>query len=143
MEFPSDVEKVLKRSGWREGRRVQIGGWRDFYANRGIHMHPAAQSFLSEFGGLRVPVRGPGVTAARVPFELNPLLVDGDEDRFPEWSEEADVLLYPVGQIEERYPLGIDESSRLYIVSDWLARFRPMPEAMEDLILGFEAENIY
>jgi hypothetical protein len=38
--------------------------------------------FLVEFGGLDVRISGTGITRAREPFDLDPVLCSGNEDRF-------------------------------------------------------------
>lgn len=105
-------------------------------------MHDAARDFLAEFGNISVNVRGEGVSYARAPFTFDPLLADGEEGRFLEWSGGIGESIYPIGMLEQVYFLGIGESGRVYIVADWLARFRPMPLAIEDLILGIAAESL-
>src|SRR5262245_5957581 len=76
----------------------------------GLDMHPAAEVFLGEFGGLLVDVHGPGRTAARTPFELDPSLCAGEEDRFRDWGVEIGASLYPLGELDHgRYFLGMDD----------------------------------
>jgi hypothetical protein len=87
-------------------------------------MHPAAERFLTEFGGLVVDNHGFGRTAAKEPFELDPGLCDGEEGRFLGWSRRIGRSLYPLGELDHgRFFLGIDEQSELYLVVDWLAVF--------------------
>ncbi|MEU8819266.1 SUKH-3 domain-containing protein [Actinoplanes sp. NPDC048796] len=120
--FPRGVDRALRRAGWFPGRRVDTTPWRD--AVDGITMHPAARAFLAEFGGLAVDVHGFGRTAAKEPFEVDPALCAGEEDRFREWSEILGRSLYPLGELDHgRFFLGIDDRGSLYLVVDWLAVF--------------------
>ena len=89
-------------------------------------MHPAAERFLAEFGGLVVDIHGLGRTAAKEPFELDPELCQGEEGRFRDWSEFIGRSIFPLGELDHgRFFLGIDEDSVIYLVIDWLASFGP------------------
>lgn len=132
-----EVERVLRDAGWYPGRDTDPTPWREPLEADGIHIHPAADNFLREFAGLTVDHGGPGITRAREPFELDPLLALGEADRFGEWSEEICRHLYPLGDLDHGHAfLGLDEQGELYVVANWLARFGRLPEAMENLILG-------
>lgn len=108
-----------------------------------LSMHGAAETFLQEFGGLTVNIGGPGITCAREPFELDPELAGGEEDRFSEWSESIGRRLYPLGELAHgRFFLGIDEVSEIYLVETWVAGFGTMPQALGNLILGVAPRRI-
>lgn len=53
---------------------MDITAWRTRLEAGGFVMHQAAERFLAEFGGLTFAHRGPGISLARAPFELDPLL---------------------------------------------------------------------
>jgi hypothetical protein len=100
-------------------------------------VHPAAEGFLREFGGLVVEHSGPGVSRAREPFRLDPATCVGEGDRFSEWSEELGRQVVPVGELDRgRFLLGLDERSELYVVEAWVATFGRMPDAMARLVCG-------
>ncbi|MET9296928.1 SUKH-3 domain-containing protein [Streptomyces sp. NPDC003077] len=142
-EWSLEVLEVLKASGWTAGRRVDTTGWRSMFEAVGIVMHDAAERFLQEFGGLTVSIGGPGVNRAREPFELDPELAWGEDDRFSEWSVFLGRRLFPLGELDHgRFFLGIDESSETYLVETWVASFGPMPHALENLILGVMPRRI-
>ncbi|MEV5721112.1 SUKH-3 domain-containing protein [Amycolatopsis mediterranei] len=83
--FSVRVVEDLRVVGWTPGRVVEVGGWQQRLEASGlVRMHPTAAGFLGEFGGLKVEMDGPGVSAARQPFELDPDLAEGEEDRFAE-----------------------------------------------------------
>ncbi|WP_189801752.1 SUKH-3 domain-containing protein [Streptomyces tanashiensis] len=135
--WPSEVETVLRDAGWHPGRAVDTRAWKERLEQDGFRSHAAAEGFLREFGELTVGHRGGGITRARGPFDLDPLLALGEADRFAEWSEEIGHRLFPVGELDHGHAfLGLDESGDLYVVSDWPARFGRMPEAMENLVIG-------
>ncbi|MFD4955150.1 SUKH-3 domain-containing protein [Streptomyces sp. NPDC058451] len=80
---------------------------------------------------------------AREPFELDPELAWGEDDRFSEWSDSIGRRLVPLGELDHgRYFLGIDENSEIYLVASWIAGFGPMPQALENLILGVKPRRI-
>ncbi|CAM5562959.1 hypothetical protein SXANM310S_01038 [Streptomyces xanthochromogenes] len=135
--WSAEVESVLRDAGWYPGRNVDTTMWRERLEADGFRVHSAAENFLREFGGLAVVSGGSGITRAREPFELDPLLALGEDDRFGEWGEEIGRHLFPLGELDHgRSFLGLDEHGELYVVANWLARFGRMPEAMENLILG-------
>ncbi len=109
----------------------------------GIEMHPAAERFLAEFGGLVVDLHGPGRTAAKEPFELDPELCEGEEGRFRDWSEVIGRSIYPLGELDHgRYFLGIDTEGVLYLVIDWLASFGPGDAGLIALCEGTTPQQI-
>ncbi|MFH8698934.1 SUKH-3 domain-containing protein [Streptomyces chartreusis] len=142
-EWSPEVLDVLETSGWTAGRRVDTAGWRSMFEAVGIVMHDAAEAFLQEFGGLSVSIGGPGINRAREPFELNPELAWGEDDRFFEWSASLGRRLFPLGELDGgRFLLGIDEDSEICLVETWVASFGPMPHALENLILGVKPRRI-
>jgi hypothetical protein len=143
-DFSQEVRGVLLDAGWHPARQVDVTAWRGPLATGGLAMHPAAERFLAEFGGLTFDLHGPGISAARVPFELDPLLCLGEEDRFAEWSAVVHRSLFPLGELDEgRFFLGIDETSEVYLVVDWLATYGPARLAMDRLILGTAPETLW
>lgn len=135
--WSAEVEVVLRGAGWYPGRSVDTTAWRVRLEADGFRIHAAAEEFLREFGGLTAAGGGSGITRAREPFELDPLLALGEDDRFGEWGEEIARCLFPLGELDHGHAfLGMDEQGELYVVANWLARFGRMPEAMENLLLG-------
>lgn len=101
-------------------------------------MHDAADEFLTEFGGLRSEFSSPGVTSAREPFEFDPSLCLGEEDRFVDWNRRTGKNIFPLGELDNgRFFLGIDEDSVMYLVADWLGEFGPGLDGLRKLILGY------
>ncbi|MEV6742354.1 SUKH-3 domain-containing protein [Streptomyces sp. NPDC051104] len=138
-----EVDEVLEASGWAPGRKVDAGRWRSMFEAVGLAMHDAAEAFLQEFGGLTVNVSRPGITCARTPFELDPELAFGEDDRFLEWGEAIGRRLFPLGELDHgRFFLAIDEVNEIYLVETWVASFGPMPQALENLVLGVAPHRI-
>uniref|UniRef100_A0AAU3I9U1 SUKH-3 domain-containing protein n=1 Tax=Streptomyces sp. NBC_01393 TaxID=2903851 RepID=A0AAU3I9U1_9ACTN len=139
----SDLDPVtqatLRSAGWFSGRRVDTSLWRVSFAEAGLVLHPAAEEFLAEFGGLRVGSRGAGVTRAREAFDLDPMsLWRSEEDRFAAWNEARGAMVFPVGELGlGQALLGIDEHGELYSVQPFrLATFGLLPAGLDGLVLG-------
>lgn len=142
--FTDETEQALRDAGWTPGRTVDTRSWRQRLEKSGIVFHDAAQTFLAEFGGLSVDVDGPGISCARSPFELDPDLTDGEEDRFADWSQEIGAALVPIGELDQgRYFLGISDSAELFVVADWISSLGTGDEGLERLIRGIEATPVH
>jgi hypothetical protein len=117
---------------------VDITDWREqLEAGGELRMHRAAADFLVEFGGLNVEIDGPGISRAREPFELDPELCVGEEDRFAGWGADLGCSLFPIGELDRgRFFLGISESGEVFLVEAWVASFGIGDAALESLILG-------
>jgi hypothetical protein len=109
---------------WTEGRHGPLA---IHVRSSQPRLHDAAEAFLQEFGGLTVNVSGPGISCARTPFELDPELAWGEDDRFTEWGEAIGRHLCPLGELDHgRFFLGIDEVGVIYLVETWVASFGAM-----------------
>jgi hypothetical protein len=136
--WSENVEAVLRESGWVPGRAVATKAWRAQFETEGLEMHPAAELFLTEFGGLAIDVRGPGVTTARAPSNFDPRLCIGEGDRFLGWGARLGRSIYPVGDHDDgRFFLGIDEQDVLYLVGDWIGTFGRSADAIAELVEGY------
>jgi hypothetical protein len=144
MAYDAETMEVLAEAGWHPGRVIDVGDWCDRLRADGFGVcHEAAQQFMAELGGLSVDGSDrPGVTRYRERFELDPLLCLGESDRFDDWNERLGRSVYPVGELDGRYFLGLDEQSVLYIVIDWIGSFGPLPVALDRLVLGYASEPI-
>ncbi|KAJ5438810.1 SUKH-3 immunity protein [Penicillium daleae] len=112
--YTAETERVLRDAGWIPGRGVDIGDLRTQMEEFGFIMSEAAERFLSEFFGLVFKYNGPGITRAREMFEFDPLLAEGEDDRFTEWSEEIGECLTPIGMLDRRWNLGISNINMRY-----------------------------
>ncbi|WP_328614460.1 SUKH-3 domain-containing protein [Amycolatopsis sp. NBC_00355] len=87
--------------------------------------------------GLALDIYGPGISSAREPFELNPLRLVSELERFAEWSVELETSLFPVRLLDHgRFLLGISEKSEIFLVEAWVATFGIGDAGLENLILG-------
>ena len=141
--YSAEVDQVLRAAGWAPGRQVDPEPWLSAFEAEGLQRHAAASAFLTEFGGIAVNISGSGINRTREPFEFDPLLCEGEGDRFLEWGEEVKKSIFPIGVLDEgRFFLGIDDESEIYLVESWLASFGRMPEAINNLITGIQATVI-
>lgn len=139
--FPEDLETALRAAGWSPDRRVDLAAWRASLPEFG--WHDAAERFLHEFGGLRIEVGGPGVNVARVPFEFDPDLAIGEEERFAELSDVFGPKFFPVGELANgEFFLGIDENGVLYRVLGDAAAYGPVDLALEHLFSGIRPTTL-
>lgn len=111
--FSADTEQMLREAGWFPGRDVS-GKLR---LPPRFTPFPAALKVLGEFGGLRVGRRGPGVEFSRTPVVLDPMLCDGEDDRFDALVDLVGCALYPLGETADGHSfLAVDERGRVFLI---------------------------
>ncbi|MFI6050717.1 SUKH-3 domain-containing protein [Streptomyces violascens] len=139
--FSAEVELTLRNAGWSSDRKVDIKQWKELLS--GFTWHAIAERFLQEFGGIRVDVSGPGVNCAREPFEIDPELAVGEEDRFAQLSNLFKRKFFPIGEVGRgEFFLAIDEEGFIYLLSAWALRIGPSDVALDHLIRGVAAERL-
>ncbi|MGW3360279.1 SUKH-3 domain-containing protein [Streptomyces bungoensis] len=139
--FSTETEEVLRSAGWLPGRRTNIESWKEQLTQ--FSWHAAAEGFLAEFGGLTVSIDGPGVTCAREPFRIDPVLAVGEEERFEELSDLFSRRFFPVGEFGVGdFFLGIDEEGVLYLLAAWAFRLGKSDEGLESLIKGVKGVKL-
>ena len=84
--FPARTESELRAAGWFPGRQVDPRMYLQGLDLSALVLHPAAERFLAEYGGLALKPHGPGVTRAKEHFTLDPRLCDAEEGRFADWG---------------------------------------------------------
>ena len=141
------TRRILESVGWHANRAVSTTRWEsELAADRFPPMHSVALQFLCEFGGLTIPDGGAGVTRAREPITLLPTECSGEADRFIEWSMHIGRGIAPIGELASGTCacafLGIDEHAEIYVVDDALATFGQMPQALDQLVLGYMPRKI-
>lgn len=99
--WSAETDRVLRLAGWHPGRSVTTTEWERILheADEDFEIHDSARRFLTEFGGLEVNQKGPGRTASRSPFRLDPQVAVWDYEILEDLSEQADTYLYPIGDI--------------------------------------------
>jgi hypothetical protein len=148
MRFSVQAEDILRRAGWHAGRSVPdlVATWRDgLLRSHGIEMFPSAERALLEFGGLKIDEQGPGVTCAREPFEIDPILADYDGEVFGEFSGQVGTRLYPLGEAVGGLGfLAIGENDRVYMLLDDIRLLgNNMDEALEALLIGLQPSPLF
>jgi hypothetical protein len=119
--WSAETDWALRRAGWHAGRAVDTDGWerRMREDHEGFVLHDAARRFLAEFGGLRIDQAGPGRTAARSPFALDPEAALHDFEVFDDLGDQAGAPLYPVGAVGRGVSyLGMTAGGAVYLGMD-------------------------
>lgn len=136
-EGPEELRLELMKAGWTPERSVDTSKWRCAFEREGVLMPPAADEFLSRFGGLSFEWRDGGVDTHRVDVVLDPELCVGLEDGFREWSQELGKAMFPLGEIERgRHVLGMDEDGTVYRLIDGIAFYGHGVEGLAALLRG-------
>lgn len=142
------TERVLRSLGWFPGRcDDRVDGWeRQLAAQGNFVMHPAARSFLHEFGGLARRKTVPPAARAFT-FDIDPTLASWEKDRFDTASFEVEDALYPAGEaINGHEFIAIGTDGHVYLVMDmvhhlasdaWVAFSKLIPDFAHDP--GFSA----
>jgi len=85
----------------------------------GFEIHEAARRFLSEFGGLKTDTWTPGPCMPQSPFRFDPLVAEGESERFARLSAEAGSYLYPIGLADSGDSfLGMTADGAVYVGRD-------------------------
>ncbi len=139
--FNGPVYDVLTRSGWYPGRKVPelVANWvKRLDRPARFSIFPTAETFLLEFGGLRIDQDGPGISCARTPFHLNPLLALGEYEYFEDYARQVESTFYPLGEMDGGDSfLAIDCSGRVFGIKNILSIIGlNIEDALANLILG-------
>jgi hypothetical protein len=118
--FVPEIAEMLSEAGWFPGRDV----FSQLRLPAGFTLFPAAQRVLQEFGMLRIGREGPGLTSARTPVVLDPMLCEGEDDRFSDYASLLHSCLYPLGEAYGGHLfVAIDDRGRVFLLMDamWFA----------------------
>ncbi len=115
--FSQATETILRKAGWFPGRNVSdlVEGWRvELRRLNNQEMFPEAEKILLEFGGLKIKTP----TNKDIPkYDLNPLLVIGENDRFEAFEEILKAKLYPLGEADGGHAfLAVSEDGKIYLL---------------------------
>jgi hypothetical protein len=84
-------------------------------------MMETAEAVLLEFGGIAVSKSGPGVRNARGGVVMDPMLADGEEDRFLAFSTFTSWPTFPLGEVYGGYAfLGVNREGVVFMIGDSL-----------------------
>ncbi|MFI7273826.1 SUKH-3 domain-containing protein [Streptomyces sp. MS19] len=137
--WSQETERVLRGAGWSPGRAVGVESYEELLSRSGgFAMHPAARDFLAEFGGLEVEARGPGISALKADFQIDPTLAEGEDEIFDVLSEEAGTNLYPLGMMGRRnLYIGMAADGRVFLGMDSVSEYAENGDrALEKLVEG-------
>ncbi|MEU8209613.1 SUKH-3 domain-containing protein [Micromonospora sp. NPDC049044] len=139
--LPKRAAQALRKAGWSPHRRVDVGAWESALAPEGFAMHGPARAFLTEFGGLVVPVSGPGRDHARIGVRLDPLLCLGQKGWFDSLSGSTAGQLYPLGEEHDGHAsLAMDADGTIHLLfDDQIKRLGPGLTGLARLLEGAEA----
>ncbi|MFG1651773.1 SUKH-3 domain-containing protein [Micromonospora sp. NPDC049275] len=139
--LPDHVAQALKIAGWSPRRRVDVDEWESALTPEGFAMHTPARTFLTEFGGLVVPVSGPGRDSARLGVRLDPLLCLGQKVWFDSLSGPTAGQLYPLGEEHDGHAsLAIDADATIHLLFDnQIRRIGPGLTGLARLLEGDKA----
>ncbi|WP_169528789.1 SUKH-3 domain-containing protein [Actinomadura rifamycini] len=138
-----DLDRALRRAGWRPGRKVDISAYRAWYAAEGYGPHAAGEAFLEEFGGLRFDWSGPGVSVARQPFFVDPARTGGEDELIEAWAEDLGKNIVPLGGLErEMSTFGMDEDGLIYLFAGFTKVKGANRDGLEALVLGIDGETL-
>lgn len=151
--FPAPVDHALRAAGWRPGRWdiKQAEYWADALRNHESpagHRHavfPAAVEAWAEFGGLHVPVSGPGRQVAPSPLHLDPLHGLHMARTLADLGRALDTEVCPLGEeSDSRALLAIDAEGRVYTLDhtgDWYLG-SDIDQALTGLLSGIEPARL-
>ncbi|PWU43443.1 hypothetical protein DLJ46_31275 [Micromonospora globispora] len=140
-DLPARAAQELKTAGWSPRRRVDVSEWEKALAPEGFVMHAPARAFLTEFGGLAVPVSGPGRDYARIGVRLDPMLCLGQKTWFDSLDGSTAGRLYPVGEEYDGHAsLAMDADGTIHMLfNDQVKRIGPGATGLARLLEGEEA----
>ncbi|MFF3767748.1 SUKH-3 domain-containing protein [Streptomyces sp. NPDC001922] len=108
---------LLEEAGWYPGRSVSTAEWeRGLRERDGFEIHPMAQRFLAEFGGLNVTrLYVSTFLEERAEVILDPALAKGNRESFEVLSADVGAELYPLGMTANRKAyLGMTPAGAVY-----------------------------
>jgi hypothetical protein len=133
-QFSSDVEIILRQSGWFPDRSVAATQWIDPLLRLGCRSLPEAHTILESLGGLEIhpPPREsnlffPGAIA------FDPVYAASSEiDRIKAWEQRYRIKLFPLGEYEPSYLLLLSDSSHIFGARE--KRFYRLGKTIEDAL---------
>jgi hypothetical protein len=139
MEFSNKVKDLLKKSGWKEGRKLSIEELDLPYED-----YPAKiVSFLREFGNLQGDCEKITLSNSESinQFYLIPSIdesfLDDNED-YPYYQTIIGRKLYPIGAYNgDSYYICCDEHGRVYMIGEYCSyRGNSLHEGIENILLS-------
>lgn len=88
--------------------------------------------------------KGPGINVARESFTLDPILVEGERDRFERFEDRLNVSLFPLGEGGNgHFFIAIADNGKVYAIMDDILKIGDnVDEALNNLIIGIRPTRI-
>lgn len=134
--FSDETEADLRRAGWYPGRKTDVEAWRPHLEASGFVFPDVVVRFLEEFNGLSFPYRGSGITRAKEAVEFDPFLAVGEENRFAQVGAGIGRVLAPIGELDNRWFLGMDDTGGIHFVGAVAELFGVGDAGLESLLAG-------
>lgn len=141
-----EVKKLLKESGWYEGRCIDTSHYERWYNNIGFEMHDSAKRFLQEYGDLSIHFEE--VTLGKsydLCIAITPIDLIDDEDVISRYRKHFNDELLPVLDKND-WPACcyIGKNSEFYLAGDdWGVRLpHDFDELMFRLINGIKTDGV-
>jgi len=140
--FSQEVLKSLLWAGWHSNRKVL----KKLKLPKGFDFPDIALKILDEFGDLKIGdiQQKKGTHMAKSSIQFSPILADGEEGTFEDFSNALGVKLCPLGEVNGGYSfLAVDECGKIYILEqDIFIVGNDIQEGIETLIKGAQIQKL-
>ncbi|WP_419995878.1 SUKH-3 domain-containing protein [Streptomyces boninensis] len=140
--WPPEAERRLREVGWHPGRSLSTADWEHVLREQGhFAIHPAAQQFLAEFGGLTLTrVFEGSIAPVSAETFFDPTLAKWDQEIFEDLSEGAGAEPYSIGMKNNRNAyLGMTTTGAVYYGMDDAFLLAETGDEAVEKIFGGEA----
>lgn len=111
------IVKVLKESGWSEGRKQNICSWVEILSEEGYIINDYAQVILQELGNLQIRTSSQG-NYLGVTLHFNPInAASGEYDRMEIFNSASEEELFPIGELYD-WIIYVSGKKNVYL-GDW------------------------
>lgn len=159
-EYKSEITKreqmilLLKKSGWYEGRNVDISGFEQQCKEQGIELFDSAKKFLEEFIGIENTVHfkyfhpctdiGECNQDYIFDFITNPNQKIDHEEEYQEILDFIEEDCFYLGESGYYYPavVGIGRSGKLYFKHDYSDNVQLFDNLIDSMLWELDGKNI-
>src|SRR5713101_2605459 len=115
LQFSSEVEKVLRQSGWTPSRSVSVNQWVDPLVREGFKPLPGALKILENLGGLEItPPTSPSNLFFPSKIILDPYYTaSGELDRVKKWEKRYSLMLFPLGEYDPNHMIFLADNGQI------------------------------
>lgn len=147
MKFSDRAIIVLERAGWFPGRDIQpqAAKWGEVLRAFGFTMFAAAETVLSEFGGLELQQYPDLDQSGLLPisFDVGRIISEGVEscvmlkENFELFEEALGMSLFPIGDSPDGYVISISEDGRVFGIFDDMQMLGiDFADALSNMVIG-------